>query len=205
MKKWALPVAFAAMVSLFPNVAMANTTIKYAVQNGDTFWKISQETGLTVSQLESNNPSVNPNDLYVGEDLTIPTVQAKSIIATAKKYWGKVHYLYGGTTPAGFDCSGFVQYVFAKDGITLPRTVHEMVLMGTPVAKNQLKEGDLVFFAGTAGSEPGVTHVGIYVKNGWFIEQSSKYNDVVMARLWGNPFYKEHYDCARRLTSVVQS
>ncbi|WP_054967601.1 C40 family peptidase [Alicyclobacillus ferrooxydans] len=180
------------------------STITYHVQSGDTLWGISQLSGISLQRLETVNSTVNPNALSIGEPILIPTVKAAAVIATAKHYLGKVHYVYGGTTPAGFDCSGFVQYMFAKDGVTLPRTVKQMALTGGLVSKNNLKTGDLIFFAGTNGTEPGLTHIGIYVANGWFIEQSSDYNNVIMARLWGNPFYKDHFAEARRLTSVVQ-
>ena len=69
-----------------------------------------------------------------------------------------IYYVYGGTTPAGFDCSGYTQYVFAKAGISLPRTSQAQQAAATPVSNPQ--PGDLVFFGSPAG------HVGIYAGNG---------------------------------------
>ena len=69
-----------------------------------------------------------------------------------------IYYIYGGTTTAGFDCSGYTQYVFAKVGITLPRTSEAQQAAATPVSNPQ--PGDLVFFGSPAG------HVGIYAGNG---------------------------------------
>jgi len=73
--------------------------------------------------------------------------KVNAIISTAKKYMD-VPYLWGGTSPAtGFDCSGYVQYVFAKNGISLPRVSRDQNTVGTPVAFNNLQPGDLVFFS----------------------------------------------------------
>lgn len=97
-------------------------------------------------------------------------VQAReSIASTALKYKG-VPYKYGGTTPKGFDCSGFVQYVYKKSGIVLPRTVSQMekVLRKT---KSPLK-GDIVIF-----HKP--LHTGIYLGNGKFIHASSSRGVVI--------------------------
>lgn len=99
-------------------------------------------------------------------------VYAKSreqILATANGQLG-VSYRYGGTTPAGFDCSGFVQYVFRKNGISLPRTSYDQFKAGKSIAKSELKPGDLVFF-NTYGS--GASHVGIYAGNAKFIHAST--------------------------------
>ena len=98
------------------------------------------------------------------------TSKASAIIATGKQYIG-VKYVYGGTTPSGFDCSGFVQYVFAKNGINLPRVSRDQFQLGTSVSFSNLKAGDLVFFS--LAKNGVVDHVGIYVGNGQFINASS--------------------------------
>lgn len=98
------------------------------------------------------------------------TSKVSAIIATAKQFIG-VNYVYGGTTPAGFDCSGFVQYVFAKQGISLPRVSRDQYKLGTSVSFSNLKAGDLVFFS--LAKNGIVDHVGIYVGNGQFINASS--------------------------------
>lgn len=70
--------------------------------------------------------------------------EVPGIIATAKDYIG-VPYVFGGNTPRGFDCSGYLEYVFAKHGIDIPRTADEQYKLGKLVKSDDLKPGDLVF------------------------------------------------------------
>ena len=98
------------------------------------------------------------------------TSKASAIIATGKKYIG-VNYVYGGTTPSGFDCSGFTQYVFAKNGVNLPRVSRDQYQGGSSVSFSNLRAGDLVFFS--FGKNGVVDHVGISLGNGQFLNASS--------------------------------
>lgn len=92
-----------------------------------------------------------------------------AIVEEAKKYRG-VPYAYGGTTPAGFDCSGFTSWVFREAlGIELPRTAAEQGELGKSVAMDKLKKGDLLFW----GQESDVYHVGIYIGGGKYIHAST--------------------------------
>lgn len=119
---------------------------------------------------------------------------ADKIIATAKKYIG-VPYVWGGTSPSGFDCSGLVQYVFKQHGISLNRTTVTQYKQGTYVSKASLKPGDLVFFQNTYGS--GISHVGIFIGNGQFIHASSSKG--VMISSLSNTYWASHYYGARRV------
>lgn len=99
------------------------------------------------------------------------------VVSTAKKYLG-TPYVWGGTTPKGFDCSGLVQYAFAQNGKKVPRTSQEQFKGGTAVNQNNLQSGDLVFFKGSDGTSTAPGHVGIYIGNGQYI-QAPKTGDVV--------------------------
>lgn len=112
-------------------------------------------------------------NLYSGRGITVnrikPTYGGRGtngdqIVQTAMKYLG-VPYVYGGTSPSGFDCSGLVQYVFKENGINISRTTYTQVKEGTQVDKSNLQPGDCVFF-GTSGN---VSHVGIYIGNDQYI------------------------------------
>lgn len=122
------------------------------------------------------------------------TGTAQQIIDNAKKLLG-TPYVWGGTTPKGFDCSGFVQYVFNQSGINLPRTTTEQYKVGTYVAKSNLQPGDLVFLQNTY--REGISHVGIYIGDGKMIHASSS-KGVVTSSL-STSYYTQHYYGARRV------
>ncbi|MFA6849074.1 MAG: NlpC/P60 family protein [Selenomonadaceae bacterium] len=94
---------------------------------------------------------------------------ARRVVQTSLDYIG-VPYVFGGTSPSGFDCSGYVRYVFANAGISLPRTADAQYEVGYPVSTSELVAGDLVFFS---TYDYGASHVGIYLGNGKFINASS--------------------------------
>jgi cell wall-associated NlpC family hydrolase len=97
-------------------------------------------------------------------------VTGGDIVGTALLYRG-TPYVWGGTSPSGFDCSGFTQYVYARWGIAIPRTSEEQATIGTPVASlASAQPGDLLFFAGSDGTASSPGHVGIYVGNGEMID-----------------------------------
>ena len=118
---------------------------------------------------------------------------ARRIISMSMDYIG-VPYVFGGTSPYGFDCSGYVQYVFAKAGVSLPRTADVQYEVGTPISTTELIPGDLVFFSTYTY---GASHVGIYVGDGNFIHASSS-QGVTISSL-SSAYYSSHYIGSRRI------
>ncbi len=121
------------------------------------------------------------------------SIAVSRILMTAKRQQG-VPYLWGGTTPYGFDCSGFTQYVFGLNGISLPRTADVQFDVGLPVTRSQLQPGDLVFFT---TYEPGPSHNGIYLGDGRFISATSS-RGVAIDRL-NSSYWGPRYIGARRV------
>ncbi|MCM2674522.1 NlpC/P60 family protein [Shouchella plakortidis] len=91
-----------------------------------------------------------------------------SVIAAAESQIG-APYLWGGTTPVGFDCSGFINYAFKQEGISLPRTAQGIHDSSAKKSKSDLQAGDLVFFTNTYSGAPTVSHAGIYVGGNLFM------------------------------------
>jgi peptidoglycan DL-endopeptidase CwlO len=120
------------------------------------------------------------------------TSKGSEIIKNAQSLLG-VPYLFGGTTRKGFDCSGFVQYVYKGSGISLPRDSFSQFKVGNAVKKDELQPGDLVFF--TTYSK-GASHVGIYIGGGQFIHAA---DSGVQITSLSNSYYSARYVGARRV------
>ncbi len=114
--------------------------------------------------------------------------KVRSVLRAAYSVMG-TPYVFGGTTPYGFDCSGFTQYSFARAGISLPRMADEQYYSGRKISINQLRPGDLVFFT---TYEPGASHCGIYIGNGNFIHAGTSTGVTVASAFtgyWGARYY----------------
>lgn len=122
----------------------------------------------------------------------------QKIVTYAKKLLG-FRYVWGGMSPKGFDCSGFVKYVFDHFGIILNRVSADQAKQGTAVKKADLRVGDLVFFD-TDGGHNEINHVGIYIGGGKFIQASSASGSsgVVISDITEG-FYANSYMSARRV------
>ena len=130
-----------------------------------------------------------------GGGSTPSTSIGETIVATAKQYMG-APYVYGGMSPSGFDCSGFVNYVYKLCGYSMSRVASSIYNNnGTYVEKANLQIGDLVFFASNSSS---IGHVGIYIGNGQFIHSSSGAGCVVISDLSSN-YYLKNYVGAKRI------
>jgi peptidoglycan endopeptidase LytE len=114
-------------------------------------------------------------------------------IKAGKKVIG-TPYKWGGTTPSGFDCSGFIGYTFKQAGKTLPRTTAQIYKEGTSVSKSNLQKGDLVYFQ---TYKKGPSHMGIYLGNNEFIHSSSSKG--VSITSMDNSYWKNRYIGAKSL------
>ena len=122
----------------------------------------------------------------------------QQIIDYAAQFLG-CKYVYGGNTPSGFDCSGYVKYVFKHFGVELTRTSASQYSTSVRIKKSELKIGDLVFFSQTAGSSK-VGHVGIYVGGGQFIHAAAPGKGVRYDSL-NSSYYSSHYIGSGRVLS----
>lgn len=117
------------------------------------------------------------------------------ILAKATEYLG-TPYVYGGASPSGFDCSGFVYYVYGTFGISVGRTPDAQHSAGTTVDKANLQPGDIVLFANTYSS--GISHSGIYAGNGQFIHSPNSRSTVSYSDLTSG-YWSEHFYCGVRV------
>jgi len=144
----------------------------------------AQALSSTVAPVASSSSSTG--SVSVGP---APPPTHSSVVSIAEQYLG-VPYRWGGASPSGFDCSGLVMYVFAQVGVSLPHSSYSQYGMGSPVSRDQLQPGDLVFF-------DGLGHVGIYVGGGQFIHAPHTGDVVRISSLSG--WYSSSYVGARRI------
>ena len=124
------------------------------------------------------------------------TILLKSDLYTTAVAQQGVRYVLGGTSPRGFDCSGFTQYVYRQSGITIPRTCEGQIGAGIIIPKESLQCGDLVLFHRTNSPTALVTHVGIYLGDGKLIHAGS--GGITIVDL-DHKYFAQHYLCARRI------
>ncbi len=132
--------------------------------------------------------------LSTAEPSTTASSEGARIVAAAKKYLG-VPYVYGGTSPSGFDCSGLVYYVYRECGYSITRTATSQNSDGYYVSRANLQPGDIIIFYNTAIT--GIGHSGIYIGNNQFIHASSGAGKVIISELTG--YYDTRYYSARRV------
>ncbi len=119
-----------------------------------------------------------------------PAARYGGVVGIAMQYLG-VPYVWGGASPSGFDCSGLIMYAYAQIGVSLPHHAASQYGMGSPVSKDQLAPGDLVFFN-------GLGHAGIYIGGGQFIHAPHS-GDVVKISNLSDSWYASTYVGARRI------
>lgn len=193
----------------------ANTTT-YTVRAGDSLWKISNTLGVSIADLRKWN-NLSSDTIYVGQKLNVvggkstdsgssnsntpsnntpnentgASYDVNKLIELAKSFNG-VPYVWGGTTPSGFDCSGYIYYVYKNAGMDIKRYSAEgyfdrSYYVTTP------QVGDLVFFKDTY--KKGISHIGIYIGNNEFISATS--SGVRIVNL-DNSYWSKHFDSYKR-------
>ncbi len=146
---------------------------------------------LRAAAQQSSAGAFGTSATFDGTTVAAPSPYGGSVVSIAMRYLG-VPYVWGGASPAGFDCSGLVMYVYSQVGISLPHYTGAQWSMGVPVSRDQLEPGDLVFF-------DGLGHVGIYIGGGQFIH-APQTGDVVKISSLDDAWYSANYDGARRIT-----
>ena len=111
------------------------------------------------------------------------------VVALARKHLG-ARYAWGGSSPAGFDCSGFVMYVYSRVGVALPHNAEKQYRYGAAITRERLEPGDVVFF-------DGLHHNGIYIGGGRFIHARKTGGGVIVSRL-GESWYRTRWVGGRR-------
>lgn len=193
------------------SAAPAGNSTSYIVKKGDTLSGIAVKNNTTVQQIKDWN-KLTSDMIFIGQKLVLgagqnspsPSVNEKpakevkednssaaSLLAEAQKHLG-VPYKWAGTSPDGFDCSGFIYYVLNKSGSQMGRYSTEGYYSRSYYIDSP-QPGDLVFLENTY--KPGISHMGFYVGNNQFIHASS--SGVVISSL-DNPYYKTHFDGFKR-------
>jgi len=149
---------------------------------------------ITLASCAGSPPRADFSLLPMDNERSFTPAQSE-VIKTARSLLGRP-YRFGGTTPEGFDCSGFVGYVYRRAArLALPRETHEMVLSGKPVSVSEIAPADLVYFK-IEHQKP--LHVGIYIGGGKFIHAPSTRGHVNIQNL-GEDYWRDRYLGARRL------
>lgn len=183
-----------------------------------SYGKINYGEPVTVTSLadgwyQISYPLAESGIAYISADyvsLTVPAPRAEApvnygsaaslsagerVVQIAEQYLG-IPYVYGGSTPAGFDCSGFTSYVFKQLGYSLYRSSYQQINNGVPVSKSELQPGDLLLFKRQGASR--IHHVGIYVGDGMMIH-SPQTGDVIKYTSIVSGYYNNCYYAARRI------
>lgn len=176
---------------LFSTVESASAAT-YTVQSGDSLWKIATQHGISYQTLMNAN-HLSSSTIYVGQKLTINkqlssvSNTTSKLLQVAKQQLG-VKYTFGGAKPStGFDCSGYITYVFNQAGISTPRkTAAGFYQTAKKVSTPQI--GDIVFFANTY--KAGISHAGIYIGNNQMINASN--SGVSVANI-NSTYWKKHF------------
>ena len=188
-----------------------NSQVTVIAESGDWYKvKVSEKEGYVAKRLLSNqkqeetnrseeerNTETENTEVQSTSNLATSSSKGQEIVAFAQKYLG-CKYVYGGSGPSTFDCSGFTMYVYKNFGVSLSHSATAQSKVGTYVDKSDLQPGDLVFFKDYE-TMAGIGHCGIYVGDGNFIHASSGTGYCVKISTLTTGSYNTRYVTARRV------
>ncbi len=147
----------------------------------------------------------NPN-YSIKKPKIIHTPSKKNLGKMVKKLQGSP-YVWAEEGPNNFDCSGYTYYMYGSMGITIPRVARDQAKVGKRIEMKDLQYGDLIFFATNKRSSKKITHVGMYLGDGWFTHASTKKHEVIYSNLFTSPYYKKRLRVCRRYlpTKTIQT
>ncbi|HFQ60939.1 MAG TPA: NlpC/P60 family protein [Epsilonproteobacteria bacterium] len=151
------------------------------------------------SQKIIKQPYHYPNYSIIKPEITCKP-KRKNIQELLLSYLGKP-YVWAEEGPDAFDCSGLTYNIYGKMGITIPRTASEQAKMGKRIGFTNLQYGDLIFFGSTNKRSTRITHVGIYLGEGWFAHASSSDRKVTVSHFEKEPRYLKRMKLCRRYLS----
>ena len=175
--------AYVLLMMMVPTIAHA----EYFVQKGDTMSGIAKKNGMLYSSLKSLNPQIpNLNRIYPGQYVNIRKEgqEIKDLTDYARSLQESTHYVYGGTSPLATDCSGWVQNIFGKFGVKLPRVSRDQARIGKTIPFKDIQAGDLMYFSTVADKH--ITHVGIYLGQNFWISNLNTDKDVQILSTFGS-------------------
>lgn len=184
MKKIVISCLFLCLVFSVGTVVSA----QHIVRGGDSLSKIAKQYNMGLKDLILLNPHIeNPNIIHVNDYIIIRSKDdtKKDMVDYAKSLQAVTAYSYGGTeAPYNTDCSGWMQYVFKKFGVDLPRVSRDQAKTGTPITFQQLQLGDLMYFS--TREDKVITHVGLYIGDSMWISNLNEKVDVEIMPAWNS-------------------
>jgi cell wall-associated NlpC family hydrolase len=183
------------LVAMICFAGVANA--EYYVKSGDTLYKIAKQYQMSLADLKSLNPHITNFDKIKPNDFVVVRKAGNTrqdLVDYAKSLQSVTTYVWGGSgniaPPLRTDCSGWVEFIYGKFGVKLPRVSYQQALVGKRINKIQdAKVGDLIFFA---SDKVHISHVGIAMGNGMWISNLKTGKNVVIYQSWGT-WATEHF------------
>ena len=158
--------------------------------------------GTVVEVLEESNGWYKIDSGYISAEYAVIVDAASATLGSEIANYALTFvgypYVYGGSSPSGFDCSGFTSYVYAQFGISLNRSASSQLDNGTPVSRSELQPGDLVLFKKSGTGSKRASHVGIYIGGNQFVHASTSTVGVIVSNM-SDAYYTSGFVGGRRL------